>query len=113
MFEKHSENGYRLAIKGVERKTLVYGEKTLTAKFMLKKDSTIPLHAHPHEQAGYLLKGHLRFSVGTEKWDAQPGDAWCFPGGVEHGVEIMEDSVVIEVFSPVREDYLPKEKEIE
>ena len=111
MLEKHSESGYRLAIKGIERKTLVYGEKTLMAKFLLWKDSTLPRHAHPHEQTGYLLKGHIRFSIGTEKCDAQAGDAWCIPGGVEHGVEIIEDSVVVEVFSPVREDYLPKEKE--
>ena len=111
MLEKHSESGYRLAINGIERKTLVYGEKTLMTKFLLRKGSTIPLHAHPHEQTGYLLKGHIRFSIGTEKCDAQAGDAWCFPGGVEHGVEIIEDSVVVEVFSPVREDYLPKEKE--
>jgi quercetin dioxygenase-like cupin family protein len=57
------------------------------------------------------VKGHIRLSIGTEKCDVQTGDAWCIPGGVEHGAEIMEDSVAIEVFSPVREDYLPKEKE--
>jgi len=38
-----------------------------------------------------------------------PGDSWCVPSGVAHGAEILEDSVVIEVFSPIREDYLPKE----
>jgi len=111
MFEKHSESGYRLAIKGIELKTRVYGEKTLMAEFRLRKDSTLPRHAHPHEQTGYLVKGHIRLSIGTEKCDVQAGDTWCIPGGVEHGAEIMEDSVAIEVFSPVREDYLPKEKE--
>jgi len=112
MFEKHSESGYRLALKGIEQKTLVYGEKTLMTEFLLRKDSTLPRHAHPHEQTGYLLKGHIRLSIGTEKCDAQAGDTWCIPGGVEHGAEIIEDSVAIEVFSPVREDYLPKEKKI-
>ena len=38
-----------------------------------------------------------------------PGDSWCIGGDVEHGAEILEDSVAVEVFSPVREDYLPKE----
>ena len=113
MFEKHSGSGYRLAIKGIEQKTLVYGEKTLMTEFLLRKDSTLPRHAHPHEQTGYLVKSHIRLLIGTEKCDAQAGDTWCIPGGVEHGAEIIEDSVAIEVFSPVREDYLPKEKENE
>jgi quercetin dioxygenase-like cupin family protein len=107
MFEKHSESGYRPAIRGIELKTRVYGEKTLMAEFLLNKDSTLPRHAHPQEQTGYLVKGRIRLSIGTEQCDVQAGDAWCIPGGVEHGAEIMEDSIAIEVFSPVREDYLP------
>ena len=39
--------------------------------------------------------------------EVEPGDSWCLPGGVEHSVVALEDSVVVEVFSPVREDYLP------
>ena len=59
------------------------------------------------------MKGQIRLSIGAEEFDAQAGDNWCIPGGVEHGAEIIEDSVAIEVFSPVREDYLPKENENE
>jgi hypothetical protein len=44
-------------------------------------------------------------------YDAQPDDSWCIPSGVEHGAEIIEDSIAIEVFSPVREEYLSKEQE--
>ena len=108
MFERHSENGYHLALMGIEQKTLVYGEKTLMTEFLLKKGSNLPRHSHPHEQTGYLVKGKIRLSIGAEEFEAQPGDSWCIPGGVEHGAEIIEDSVAIEVFSPVREDYLPK-----
>ncbi|HBB16030.1 MAG: cupin [Syntrophus sp. RIFOXYC2_FULL_54_9] len=110
MFEKHSESGYRLMLEGVEQKTLVYGDKTLMAKFVLKRGSTMPPHAHPHEQTGYLVEGRLHFWIGTEKRETRAGDSWCIPGGVEHRVDIMEDSVAIEVFSPVREDYLPKKE---
>jgi len=110
MFEKHSKGGYRVALKGIDLKTRVYGEKTIMAEFRLKKDSTLPRHAHPHEQTGYLVKGRIRLSIGTDICDVQAGDAWCVPGGVEHGADIMEDSVAIEVFSPVREDYLPKKE---
>ena len=108
MFEKHSESGYHLALMGVEQKTLVYGEKTLMTEFLLKKGSNLPRHTHPHEQTGYLVKGKIRLLIGAEEFEAQPGDSWCIPSGVEHGAEVIEDSVAIEVFSPVREDYLPK-----
>ena len=113
MFERHSESGYHLALMGIEQKTLVYGEKTLMTEFLLKKGSDLPRHSHPHEQTGYLVKGKIRLSIGAEEFEAQPGDSWCIPGGVEHGAEVIEDSVAIEVFSPVREDYLPKQNENE
>lgn len=108
MFVKHSETGYRPAVEGIDLKTLVYGEKTLMAKFLLKKGSTLPRHSHPHEQTGYLVKGRLRLMVGSEQWEVQAGDSWCIDGGVEHGAEVVEDAEAIEVFSPLREDYLPQ-----
>lgn len=111
MFAKQSESGYRPVMEGIELKRRVYGEKTLMAEFRLGKGSTLPRHAHPHEQTGYLLKGHIRLSIGAEECEAKSGDAWCIPGGVEHGAEILEESLAVEVFSPVREDYLSTEKE--
>ena len=111
MFGKHSENGYIPAIPGIGMKTLVFGKKTLMTEFVLQKGSELPLHAHPHEQTGYLVKGRIRLSIGSETVEVTPGDSWSIPGGAEHGAEILEDSVAIEVFSPVREDYLPKEGE--
>jgi len=108
MFVRHSKSGYHLALKGIEQKTLVYGEKTLMTEFLLRKGSNLPRHTHPHEQTGYLVNGQIRLSIGAEEFEAQSGDSWCIPGGVEHGAEVIEDSVAVEVFSPVREDYLPK-----
>ena len=107
MFDKQSDHGYHPALDGVERKTLVHGDQTLMTAFRLRKGSTLPRHAHPQEQTGYLVQGRLRLFIGTEEFDTQPGDSWCIPGGVEHGAQIIEDSVAIEVFSPVRKDYLP------
>jgi quercetin dioxygenase-like cupin family protein len=107
MFEKRSEVGYTVVLEGMKRKTLVYGEKTLMAEFVMRKGGSLPRHAHPHEQTGYLVKGRIRLSIGSEERDMNPGDSWCIPGGMEHGAEILEDSVAVEVFSPVREDYLP------
>ena len=110
MYQKHSEIGYTLAIPGISQKTLVYGERTLMTEFLMEKGSRLPMHSHPHEQTGYLVNGRIRLTIGPEEYDVMPGDSWCIPSGVEHGAEILEDSVGIEVFSPVREDYLPKER---
>ena len=92
---------------GIERKTLVYGEETLMTEFRLRKGAVLPRHSHPHEQTGYLVKGRMRLLIGTEQFEAQGGDSWCIPGELEHGAAILEDSVAIEVFSPVRDDYVP------
>jgi quercetin dioxygenase-like cupin family protein len=54
-----------------------------------------------------MVSGKLRFKIEDDVMEAVTGDSWCIPGDVEHSVEALEDSVVIEVFSPVREDYLP------
>ena len=109
MFKRCSERGYIAVFAGIERKTLVYGDKTLMTEFRMKKGSTLPMHAHPHEQTGYLVSGSMQLAVGIESYDAQPGDTWCIPPNVEHGAEILEDSVVVEVFSPTREEYIPKD----
>jgi len=107
MFTKKSDAGYRELLDGAEMKTLAHGEKTLLAKFHLKKGAAIPLHGHIYEQTGFMISGKMRFKIGDEQFDCEPGDTWCIPGDVPHGVEVLEDSVVVEVFSPVREDYLP------
>lgn len=107
MFEKHDPEGYKAPLPGIRMKTLCYGQRTLMTEFLLTRDSTLPMHAHPYEQTGYLVAGHIRLTIGGQPHDVTPGDSWCVSSGVEHGAQIVEDSVAIEVFSPVREDYLP------
>ena len=107
MFEKHSPEGYKTPGQGIRMKTLCYGRRTLMTEFLLERASTLPMHAHPHEQTGYLVKGHIRLAIDGQTHDVTPGDSWSIPPDAEHGAQILEDSVAIEVFSPVREDYLP------
>ena len=61
-----------------------------------------------YEQTGYLVKGCLRLTICGESFDVRPGDSWSIPMDVEHGAQTLEDSIAIEVFSPVRPDYLPQ-----
>jgi quercetin dioxygenase-like cupin family protein len=92
-------------LAGVTRRTLNEGVHTLLCELHLSKGSTIPPHTHPHEQIGYLASGRFRFRLGDRWQECRPGDSWCVPGGVEHEVEVIEDSVAIDVFSPPRDDY--------
>lgn len=104
---KASSSGYLEAIEGILRKTLVFGENSLLTEFILKKGKILPRHQHPQEQVGYLVSGHIILHIGQEEYDILPGDSWAILGNVEHSADILEDSVAIEIFSPVREDYLP------
>ena len=106
MFRKRDTAKSRQLVKGVELSTLVHGEKTLMGQFKIAKGSAIPAHSHPHEQTGIMISGKLRWNVGGETMETETGDSWCLPGGLEHSAEALEDSIIIEVFSPVREDYL-------
>lgn len=108
MFSKQSNKGYTCSLDGIKQKTIAYGEKTLMVEFQLEKDHTLPLHKHPYEQTGYLVTGNIELTIGEEKYNCKPGDSWCIPVNVEHGAHIIEDSIAVEVFSPPREDYLPK-----
>jgi quercetin dioxygenase-like cupin family protein len=107
MFSIHDDSGYKEPLDGIRMKTLVYGEKTLMTEFRLDKDSELPAHSHPYEQTGYLVRGHIKLRIGDDVYDVHPGDSWCIPINVEHKADIIEDSVALEVFAPVREDYLP------
>jgi quercetin dioxygenase-like cupin family protein len=107
MFSRKNKDGYHSPLEGIDQKTLVYGSKTLMAEFRLQKGSVLPRHTHPHEQTGFLVSGRIRLHMGDQSYACEPGDSWCVPGDVEHGADVLEDAVAIEVFSPVREEYLP------
>ncbi|SCG84897.1 cupin domain-containing protein [Methanobacterium congolense] len=97
---------YIIVSEGIKRKTLVYGSKTMLTEFLLDGGNTLPMHRHPEEQTGYLVSGNIILTIDGENYDMKPGDSWSINGNVDHGAEIKEDSVAVEVFSPVREDYI-------
>jgi quercetin dioxygenase-like cupin family protein len=100
-----SLTGYVRAREGIRRKTLLDGAHTQLVKFKLAKGAVIPVHSHPQEQTGYLVSGRMIMTIAGGGHAMRPGDGWTIPGGVEHGVKVLADAVVIEVFAPAREDY--------
>jgi quercetin dioxygenase-like cupin family protein len=107
VFNKSSAAGYKNPLEKITMKTLVYGEKTLLAEFRLEKGALLPRHRHPHEQTGYLVSGRIDLTIGDATHQVEPGDSWSIPGDVEHNAVAYENSVAVEVFSPVRQDYIP------
>lgn len=106
MFTNYDDTGYAEPVDGIRMKTLVYGENSLMTRFKLTKGAQLPAHSHPQEQTGYLMSGRMILHISDQSFEAVPGDSWCIQGDVEHRAEILEDSVALEVFSPVRKDYL-------
>lgn len=106
MYLQPDENGYIDVLEKVCRKTLAYGEKTLMTEFRLEKGAVLPSHSHPHEQTGYMVSGVMDLTIGADTHRLEPGGSWCIPGNAEHSAIALDNSVAIEVFSPVREDYL-------
>jgi len=108
MYQQSNENDYKDVLDKIQQKTLAYGDKSLMAEFRLEQGADLPRHSHPHEQTGYLVSGQIELTIGDETYRVKPGDSWCIAGNVEHKAKALEDSVAIEVFCPVREDYIPE-----
>ena len=84
-----------------------YGERVMLSRLELEADSVVPTHHHPHEQAGMLLEGEMELTIGDETRLCRPGDMFIIPGGVPHRARpINGPAVVLDVFSPPREDYV-------
>ena len=83
-----------------------YGENLMLSYLELDEGSTIPMHSHPHEQGGMLLKGRLELTIGDEARVCEAGDMFIIPPNTPHqAVPVGGPAVVLDVFSPVREDY--------
>jgi quercetin dioxygenase-like cupin family protein len=89
---------------------MVHGEKVTFSLVELEPAVTVPVHSHANEQLGLVLEGSLTFTIGDEVREVGRGEAWCITGHVPHSVVCGPDgAVLIEVFSPVREDWMELE----
>ena len=89
----------------VERRMIV-GKKQMLVHWEFKKGALAARHSHPHEQVVMVVSGRLRLAVGDDESVVTPGDIVVIPPDVPHEAEALEDSVVIDIFSPPREDFL-------
>jgi quercetin dioxygenase-like cupin family protein len=87
------------------RKVIV-GQRLMLAEFTTKKGSVVPTHKHIHEQISFVLKGRVKFTVGGEELLARKGDIIVIPPNVEHSAVTMTDSIGLDVFTPLRDDWM-------
>jgi quercetin dioxygenase-like cupin family protein len=64
------------------------------------------MHSHPHDQVVYIVRGHLKVNCQGKSFELRAGDTFVVRGGVQHGASALEDSLVVDVFTPCREDYI-------
>ena len=84
-----------------------FGEKLMFSYLEMDQGAEIPLHDHPHEQGGMLLEGRLELTIGDDVCTVEPGAMFIIPPNTPHrAVAIEVPIVVLDVFSPPREDYV-------
>ena len=92
----------------ISRRVLT-GDKEMVVWWSITAGAHAAAHKHPHEQVFWVLKGRMEFRLGNDKKTCGPGDAGVIPGGVEHEAWFPEDTEVVDVFAPPREDFLTGE----
>jgi quercetin dioxygenase-like cupin family protein len=91
---------------GIERQMLV-GDQMMICRFRFKPFLVTPEHDHPHEQMTIVERGKVRFFIEGKERIASAGDVLHFPSQTWHGATMMDEEVVlIDIFTPVREDFL-------
>ena len=91
---------------GVSRQILGYNDQIMMVKVFFDKGSVGALHTHPHTQTTYCATGAFEFTIGDKKRVIKEGDATYIAPGILHGALCLEAGVLIDTFSPVREDFL-------
>ncbi len=91
---------------GVSRKIMGWDNQIMMVKVRFEKGAEGSPHQHFHTQTTYCAKGKFEFTVGSEKHMVQYGDGLYIPPNVLHGAVCLEEGVLVDVFSPVREDFL-------
>ena len=94
------------AFENLQRKVHAFNDKLMLTEHHMAKGSVFPRHSHPHEQLAYLISGHIKIICGDYTFEGRAGDSFVVRGGIEHQVFAIEESVALDIFTPVREDYL-------
>ena len=85
---------------------IVTGDREMLAQIYLKKGALVPMHSHESEQMTYVLQGAMKFLVGGEEITLREGEVLHIPSRVPHQAEALEDTFELDIFTPIRQDWL-------
>ena len=91
---------------GVSRKVLAYSKEIMMVEVNFEAGGTGSVHVHPHVQSTYVRSGRFRFDIDGKPVEVSCGDSIVFPSGLPHGTVCLEAGTLIDVFTPMREDFL-------
>ena len=97
------------AMSDVISRKIVSGEKAMVAQVFLKKDAVVPEHFHESEQITYILEGALKFELEGKEVVVRKGEVLHIPSNVPHRAVALEDTLDLDIFSPIRQDWLSKD----
>lgn len=92
---------------GIVRKVLAYSENLMSVELHFHKGAVGAKHSHPHEQIGYIVSGSLLYQE-ADKEDKvlAAGDTYYVEPDVEHGIKALEETVLLDIFTPMRKDFI-------
>ena len=85
---------------------LIHSENMTVVNWSIESGSAFPEHSHPHEQIGYVVKGSFEATLGDETSTIHAGDTYYVPPNLVHGVIALEEGILLDIFTPQREDFL-------
>jgi quercetin dioxygenase-like cupin family protein len=106
LYQIEGETDWHDLDDGVQRKIFGYDNRVMMVKVKFERDAVGVLHKHPHTQISYVESGVFETTIGEEKKVLKKGDGFYIPSNVTHGVICIEAGMLVDVFSPHREDFL-------
>lgn len=91
---------------GVERRILAFCDELMCVENTFKAGGIGAMHHHPHTQITYVAKGRFRFTIGDETKEVKAGDTLLKQNDIIHGCVCLEDGILVDFFTPMREDFL-------
>jgi quercetin dioxygenase-like cupin family protein len=94
------------AAPGVLRRILAYCDDLMCVENCFDEGAAGAIHSHPHTQITYVAEGRFRFTIGDEVKEVSKGDTLCKRDGIKHGCVCLEKGILVDFFTPMREDFL-------
>lgn len=106
IFQLSDEMEWEEVAPGMKRKIMGYDDKIMLVKVQFEKGGIGAMHEHFHSQTTYVVSGEFELTVGEEKKVLKGGDGFYIPPHIMHGAVCLEAGILIDVFSPIREDFM-------